>query len=202
MGSPRPPRPTARQLAVRRTVALVLVIAMATGAFTLLRGMATALSERFAATSPSPTVSETSTRGESSKPREELKACEDADITIEASVTDGPEFSIGDTPTIRAIISNSSAATCLRDVGSRANEVYVVNADGYRVWSSNRCPVKQSARLVELAPGARYQITVIWPGTRNPKKCGELAAAVAPGEFSVFVSNGSAVSEPALLTLG
>ena len=201
MTEPRPPRPTPGQLAVRRAAALLIVIAALTGLFVVARGMATSLAERFAEAAPTDSSSVSASPKQSKPPKHELKACRDADISIDASITDGPDFTVGDTPTVRAIISNVSSATCLRDVGSRANEVYVVNSDGYRVWSSNRCPVKQSARLVELAPGARYQITVIWPGTRNPKKCGELATAVAPGEFSVFVSNGNAVSEPALLTL-
>lgn len=199
MSYPRPPRPTPRQLAVRRALALLVLVALVTGAFTIVRSVATAFSERFAAAAASPTSSDSTEPGRPS--REPLTACKDSQIGIEASVSDGPDFAIGDTPTVRAIISNRSDTACLRDVGSRANEVYVVNADGYRVWSSNRCPVKQSARLVELTPGARYQLTVVWPGTRNPKKCGELAQAVAPGEFSVFVSNGSAVSEPVRLTL-
>lgn len=193
----RPQRPTPKQLAARWTVVLLIVIAVGALAFSLMRALVNTVSERFAATSPSSTP----TLSNSTPPRGELSACADSDISISVTLEGGPDYKVGDTPTVRAVISNSGSQTCLRDVGSRANEVYVVNADGYRVWSSNRCPVKPKARLVEMKPGSRYQLTVIWPGTRNPKKCGELAAAVKPGEFSVFVSNGSAVSEPAPLTL-
>lgn len=198
MASSPSPRPTPQQLLVRRVVALLILVAVITVAFSLIRALVESVSARFAEATPTPTLT---TSKSTAPPREDLVACADADIQIDVTLEEGNEYTAGDTATVQAVITNVGGSTCLRDVGSRANEVYVVDAEGYRVWSSNRCPVKQKSRLVEMGAGARYQVTVIWPGTRNPKKCGELAAAVKPGEFSVFVSNGSAVSEPAPLTL-
>ena len=189
-------RPTQRQYFIRRVVFLGVSVLALTALFSGVRLGLAALTT----TEPETTSSPTPTQSQSSKPAD-LKACDDSAIQVAISAEAGPDFTLGDEPVLTADITNVSTAACLRDVGSAANEIYVTNADGYRVWSSNRCPTEQYVKLVEMQPQALYRVTITWPGTRNPKTCGEVAEPVKPGEFSVYAKNGGSESEPAILTM-
>ena len=96
--------------------------------------------------------------------------------------------------------ANIGLKNCLRDVGARNNEVFVTNADGELVWSSNRCPANKKINLVEMAPQDVYQVVVTWGGFKNPKTCGEASDHVPAGTFQITARNGDAQAEPATIT--
>jgi hypothetical protein len=144
-----------------------------------------------------PTDTANPTQGQTSNT---TKACDDTDIDVTVDVADGPTFTFDETVTLSATITNIGLKSCLRDVGARANEVFVTNADGELVWSSNRCPANKKINLVEMAPMDVYQVVVSWGGFKNPTTCGETADHVPAGTFQITARNGDAQAEPATIT--
>jgi len=194
----RRPRPTKRQFLIRRLVVLVILLVTLFGMYKL--GTAAVgfvndiISSRNAA---EPTDTATPTDNKTSNT---TQACDDTDIDVTVSVSDGPEFSFEDSVTLSATIANIGLKNCLRDVGARANEVFVTNVNGEMVWSSNRCPANKKINLVEMAPQDVYQVVVTWGGFKNPKTCGEPSDHVPAGTFQITARNGDAQAEPATIT--
>lgn len=196
MTTPGSTRPTARQFLIRRLVVLGILIVLLALAIAGVKSLFQNSPDTEVQPKETPTIQKPKpTKSEVAGP------CEDSEIKLSVSVKDGPEFKVGDTPVISADITNLSANSCLRDVGTTANEIWVTNSDGNRVWSSNRCPAVSKPNLVTMNPKSVYRVTVVWPGTRNPKVCGEVAQIIQPGEFSIWAQNAGSTSEPALVTM-
>lgn len=150
-----------------------------------------------------PAVSESpTTRPQPAESKGEVTACRDDDVVVMVELPDGDVYEPGDTVAIRATFTYQGSSECLRDVGAKANEVTVGKPDGRELWSSSTCPVNRKVNLVSMLPGDIYQVTVTWPGTRDPAKCGKVAKQVQPGRYRVTVANGGAVSEPVEFRVG
>lgn len=186
----------------RRAVALVVLAALLTGLNLGARAAWQSLSSRLAApaTESSPAALSTEST-QASPPAAEIVACDDADIQVAVSVPKGSSAAVGSIIGIRADISNVGEQACLRDVGSTANEIFVEDDTGTPIWSSNACPTTNTAKLVQLVPGAIYRVSLKWPTTRDSIKCGEVGAPVGTGSYTLHARNGSVQSEPAAITL-
>jgi hypothetical protein len=128
---------------------------------------------------------------------EEVPACTDEETAV-AVVLDANtnEFDLKSNILIHATITNTSPHKCLRDIGSKSNEIAVFDSNNKQVWSSDTCPVKQEINLAELQPGDIARITLTWGGNSDPSKCGKTANHVPAGEYTIVASNGKAKSEP------
>lgn len=190
-------RPTPQQYTIRRVIFLIAVL---TVLFIVYRGataIVDALAARAAAApSANPTLTVTP-----SFTKQELNPCLDSNIEVTVSVAGGSSFNVGEAPMVTADIVNRGPTGCLRDVGSHSNEVFVVNAIGKKIWSSDHCPKSDTVRLVEMAPGATYRISTPWPGSKNPKVCGEVAERVPAGTYKVYARNAGTTSKPAAITV-
>jgi hypothetical protein len=61
--------------------------------------------------------------------------------------------------------------------------------------------VNKKQNLVTVNPGDVYKVALEWAGNMNPTKCGMVAVPLNRGEYSVFATNNSAISEPATITI-
>jgi hypothetical protein len=194
----RRPRPTKRQFLIRRIVVLAILLIALFGIFKIVSAAVGFVSDTIASrNAPDPTSNANPTPGQTSNV---TKACDDTDIDVSVNIADGPKFTFDETVTLSATITNIGLKSCLRDVGARANEVFVTNADGELVWSSNRCPANKKINLVEMAPMDVYQVVVSWGGFKNPTTCGETSEHVPVGTYQMTARNGDAQAEPATIT--
>lgn len=199
----RPPdRPSPAVYRRRRIAAAVIVLIAGVLTFQLFR-LGTDLWAAAVEKWQAPAVSQSPTdKPEPTDTKGEVTACLDEEVTVLAELPDGDEYELGDTVAIRATFTYQGNSECLRDVGAKANEVTVGKRDGRQLWSSSTCPVNRKVNLVSMLPGDIYQVTVTWPGTRDPAKCGEVATQVQAGRYQVVVANGGAVSEPVEFRVG
>ena len=127
--------------------------------------------------------------------------CDLENIAIDLQIVGGPQFAADENVGISATIRNTGSKTCLRNVGSDANEIYIQAADSKReVWSSDRCPTASDTAIVEMLPGSAYRIRLEWNGTSNPTQCDRLGAHVPAGEYLVIARNEKAKSKPAVIS--
>lgn len=148
-----------------------------------------------ASVAPSNSASPTKSEPETARTR-----CQDKDIVLRMELSES-EISTDQEVVLTAYLTSISTENCFRDVGASANEIAVFNADGSKIWSSNRCPVNRKQNLVTLQPGDILKFTVPWYGYKNSKVCGEEAKPAQPGEVNVVGYNGKVESEPATLTV-
>jgi len=188
-------KPTPQQLLIRRIAALVIVLIVGLGAFKLTTSLISFITDAFAA-DPEQTISPTEAETNS----DNLQKCNDEDILVSVGFEGKTSFTSEEVIVIDATFTLTGGSTCLRDVGARANEVYVVNENDKKVWSTNTCPVNNKSNLVEMNPGNTYRTTITWGGNVDPKQCGKDAKHLSPGVYGIYASNGGAKSERATIT--
>jgi hypothetical protein len=189
-------KPTAQQLLIRRILALIIVFVLALGIFKISSSVISFISDAFSG-NPEQTVAPTQSE---TNPNKNLQKCNDADISVALGFEGKTNFTSEEVIVIDATFTLTGNSTCLRDVGARANEVYVVNENNKKVWSTNTCPVNNKSNLVEMQPGNTYRTTITWGGNVDPKACGKDAKHLKAGEYGIYSSNGSAKSERATIT--
>lgn len=200
---PRKRRTPQRIYWQRRALVLVLAGALLVGVNSAGRAIWQTIGGRFQ--DPAPAQDSTSA-APSTEPtggaQQPLGACNDSDIRVQVATTKGSEFATGSVVGLRAEISNAGDVECLRDVGASANEVFVTDADGTPIWSSNACPANSANDLVRMKPGAIYRISVKWPTTKDAAVCGDSGAPVGVGSYAAYARNGAVQSgQPAAITL-
>ncbi len=188
-------KPTPQQLLIRRIVALVVVLILGVGAFKLTTSIISFVADNFAG-APEETIAPTQTETN----RNNLQKCNDSDIQVTVGFEGKTTFTSEEVIVIDATFAYTGGSTCLRDIGARANEIYVVNEKNKKVWSTNTCPVNNKSNLVEMNPGNTYRTTITWAGNVDPKVCGKDAKHLAAGDYGIYASNGGAISERATIT--
>jgi hypothetical protein len=180
----------------RIAVAVILIIAVF-GFMKLVSAVAAVVQEKWeAADKVTPSNPITSSAPPTNNVAD-IKACADTDIAVQAFFdTESSEFDVTTDVVIHATITNISQEKCARDIGSKSNEIIVLDSNNQQIWSSDFCPVKQQINLAELQPGDVARVTLTWGGNVNPKKCGKTAAHVALGNYSIVARNGETESEP------
>lgn len=190
-------RPTPQQLLIRRIIALVILVVVGFGTFRLTLGAISAITGAFSGDSQ-PTSAPTNTANHTKK--NNLQKCNDEDISIAVGFQGKTSFTSEEVIVIDATFTFTGGSACLRDVGARANEIYVVNSKNKKVWSTDTCPVNNKSNLVEMNPGNTYRTTITWAGNVDPKTCGKDAKHLAPGEYGIYAANGNKTSERATIT--
>lgn len=189
-------KPTPQQLLIRRLVALVIVIALGVGVIKVLQTSISFITEAFAQTP----VQTPTTQVTESLPNNKLQKCNDEDISVAVGIESKTSFTSEEVIVIDATFTLTQNGPCLRDIGARANEIYVVDSKNKKVWSTNTCPVNNKSNLVEMNSGNTYRTTITWAGNVDPKECGKDAKHVSPGVYGIYASNGNSVSERAAIT--
>lgn len=144
-----------------------------------------------------PTASPTESK--TNKPDAETR-CADSDLLIQV-FAEPDTIAKGEALIFTTNITSIAVDSCFRDMGASANEIFIQDVTGNKLWSSNRCPVNKKQNLVTVNPGDVYKVALEWAGNKNPKECGVVASALDRGEYQVFATNSSAISEPATITI-
>lgn len=133
-------------------------------------------------------------------PSQTIADCANSDI--EVSITaDAVSYQIGSPVTLAMRISNTGKAACKRDIGALSNEVYITDADGAVVWSSDACQTDNRTQVVTMRPGAVFGNTQVWGGLNSGRDCSSAAPDAVPGSYLAFARNDSVVSKGFAFTI-
>jgi hypothetical protein len=189
-------KPTKQQMLVRWLVVIGLLLGFVFGIFWVGSSLLSFIQQRFEDTAPTPSPSITQSQDETRKPDTNLVRCKDEDIAVTISIDEStPAISEQDF-VIRVSFSYTGSGNCVRDMGAKANEVWIENSDGVKIWSTDTCPAHNKSNLVELQFGDVYQMVVTWPGTEDAVECGKRGRGVEVGEYEISARNGGAKSPP------
>jgi hypothetical protein len=114
--------------------------------------------------------------------------CSDADTSIRVEI-DRETTAVGEGIHINMFVKNVSSKTCMRDVGSGANEVTVISGPAL-IWSTDHCNPNTDQDLVELAPGQEWNVKVVWIGKQTATGC-KVTNMAEPGASWAHGRNGS-----------
>ena len=188
-------KPNPKQLLVRWITVLGLALTLILGVFWLGTSFLSFIQQRFTETAPTPTPSITKTEKENTQPNTTLTRCKDEDIAVSISTEeDTPAISEQDF-VIRVSFSYRGSGNCVRDMGAKANEVWIENSDGVKIWSTDTCPAHNKSNLVEPQFGDVYQMVVTWPGTEDAVECGKRGRGVELGVYKISARNSNATSD-------
>jgi hypothetical protein len=188
-------KPNPKQLLVRWITVLGLALTLIIGVFWLGTSFLSFIQQRFTETAPTSTPSITKAPNESTKPDTTLTRCKDEDIAVSISIDKNtPAISEQDF-VIRVSFSYTGSGNCVRDMGAKANEVWIENSEGIKIWSTDTCPAHNKSNLVEPQFADVYQMVVTWPGTEDAVECGKRGRGVEPGEYNILARNGLSTSK-------
>ena len=180
---------------MRWIVVIGLLFGFVLGIFWVGSSLLSFIQQRFEDTAPTPSPSITQSQDETKTPDTNLVRCKDEDIAVTISIDEStPAISEQDF-VIRVSFSYTGSGNCVRDMGAKANEVWIENSDGAKIWSTDTCPAHNKSNLVEPQFGDVYQMVVTWPGTEDAVECGKRGRGVLPGNYTIAARNGGAASE-------
>ncbi len=128
--------------------------------------------------------------------------CTDKDVkvfpVISPTSSTTTRLQYGGTFDIKLEIKNTSTRTCTRDVGSVAEEIYIMRGKT-KIWSSDDCgsaPFKAHDER-SFKPGVLIYADVKWSSFAiTPHDCKRGTSPAAVGTYQLFARVGSKVSEP------
>jgi hypothetical protein len=121
--------------------------------------------------------------------------CADTDLLLTPAVLRLADGSYRLTLKIR----NTSTRNCKRDVGSKPQELHVLQ-NGQTVWSSDACQSGQGdSRVATLGAGIEYEYDVTWDGTSGAKCTG--GSALPAGTYQIVAKLDTKVSSPVNFTI-
>jgi hypothetical protein len=180
------------EVLVKRWLLVLLIVAG------VIFGVSQLVSATFGS-SPIETKKPTATESKTEKP-DAVARCADSDLLVQV-FAEPDTITKGEAIIFTTNITSIADESCFRDMGASANEIFISDNTGKKLWSSNRCPVNKKQNLVTVNPGDVYKVALEWAGNMNPAKCGMVAVSLNRGEYSVFATNNSAISEPTTITI-
>jgi hypothetical protein len=110
---------------------------------------------------------------------------------------DRPVHVVGEHPVLRLVVTDTSAAPCVRDLDSSRQEIVVWSGDGKtRLWSSNDCGNPGSPDLRTLVPGQPVVFAVTWVGRTSAPGCPASRTVVPAGDYRVVSRLDDDISQP------
>jgi hypothetical protein len=145
---------------------------------------------------PSPSVTATTAAAPPAGPVDPAtELCADTDLLLTPAIVRLANGSYKTTLKIR----NTSTRNCKRDVGSKPQELHVLQ-NGQTVWSSDSCQSGQGeSNVATLSAGIEYAYDVIWDGTSGAKCTG--GNPLPPGTYQVVAKLDTKVSAPVSFTI-
>jgi hypothetical protein len=150
---------------------------------------------------PSPTSTATATPVRSASPRPTVTApavaaggaCPDSALRLVVA-TDASTYAVGATPRFTLTVTNTGAAACTRDLGSKVVSLRVVSGTA-RTWDSDDCTDGSDSAPTRLAPGvARQVVTLPWSGKRSQPGCPTPREQAGAGTYQVSGTVGTLTS--------
>ena len=113
--------------------------------------------------------------------------CPDSAVSVKVSI-DRDKPAVGEGLHMTMTLTNTSAAKCLRDVGSGANEITIISGPAL-IYSTDHCNPSTAKDVQEFDPGETYSVSVVWTGKLSAKGCQKLSTAKA-GAYWAHARNG------------
>jgi hypothetical protein len=129
----------------------------------------------------------------------EAPECTKEMVAIRAEL-EPPETRVGQSTTLRLVVTNVGAQPCVRDLDAGRQEVMVVTDDlKGRVWSSNDCenPSREDRRT--LQPNQPLGFRLVWNGRTSNPGCTEQRTVVPEGQYKLVTRLDDLQSEPVAL---
>lgn len=153
------------------------------------------------AKSASPSVSPTKTAAATSSAASVTADCRNSALAVTVT-TDSQSYAVGSPVTIAMRISNTGGTPCRRDVGALPNEVWVTDAAGLVVWSSDACQTAAKPQVVVMPAKSVFGNTQIWSGTNSGRDCTAAAADATAGSYFAHARNDTVQAKPYAFTIG
>lgn len=96
-------------------------------------------------------------------------------------------------------IRNMSSRACSRDVGADAQEIYVVDGAGGKVWSSDFCGAERGEDVRTFGPGIETEFFVTWTGNQARSRATCSTTLVRVGSYRVVGRLAGKLSDPVAL---
>ncbi|CAB4330591.1 unannotated protein [freshwater metagenome] len=124
--------------------------------------------------------------------------CSDNDVSV-LVVADRESTNVGQGIHIEFTVKNTSGTGCTRDVGSGANEVYIMTGTT-KVWSSDYCNPSTAKNPLRLASGQKWSVSIVWDGKVVGKQCA-VGKKAQSGKYRVYGRNGELISRGTTFTI-
>lgn len=124
--------------------------------------------------------------------------CPDSAMSVQVAI-DRNTPAVGEGLHLTMTIKNTSAAKCLRDVGSGANEITIISGPAL-IYSTDHCNPSTAQDIQEFDPGEKYSVSVVWTGKLSAKGCQKLSTAKA-GAYWAHARNGHINSDGVRFTV-
>jgi hypothetical protein len=119
--------------------------------------------------------------------------CADSALKLVVT-TDATTYAVGSSPRFTLTVTNTSAAACTRDLGSKVVALEVVSGTA-RTWNSDDCNQGQVNAVTTLAPGkARQVVGLTWTGKRSQRGCPTPRDSATAGTYQVSGTVGTLTS--------
>lgn len=186
---------------IRRTVALLIVIAVLLLAFFLIKSIASLFSNDDA---KDPATSQSAgTNGSEKSESSDKNSNEPGDETSPAACPAGQvelqltsvrnSIAQGATFPMTVTMGYAGETPCILD-SSAEKTVVTVSSGNDRIWSNKDCD-DSGTRPLRMESGARSEITVNWDGIRSDAKCSSGLPAVKAGTYKAIATYGDASSK-------
>jgi hypothetical protein len=109
---------------------------------------------------------------------------------------------VGSKPTFELVVTNTSAAPCVRPLDKGLQEVLLHDQAGGRIWGSNDCFPETGGGPRTLAPGEAVRLPLVWGGLTSEPTCTAARVNPAPGNYVLVGRLGTKTSPDAAITLG
>jgi hypothetical protein len=102
---------------------------------------------------------------------------------------------------LKLTVRNTGKVTCLRNVGTRQQQV-LLYAGKTRLWSSNDCyPDGTTKDIQALKAGQAITSTMVWSGMSSQPGCASPRHRLLAGTYQLIGQLGTLTSKPAWLIL-
>ncbi len=160
---------------------------------------ASTASTKAAVASPSPAAKASRTHTPSATPT--TVDCRNSSLAVSVT-TDAQSYTVGSPVTIAMRISNLGATACKRDVGALPNEVWVTDASGLVVWTSDACQTAATPQVVVMPAHSVFGNTQVWSGTNSGRRCTTAAVDAPAGSYFAHARNNTVQAMPYAFSIG
>jgi hypothetical protein len=113
---------------------------------------------------------------------------------------DKAAYQVGDTPTLKVAITNTSAGPCRQNLDKAKLEVRLYQG-GQRVWGSNDCYPESTKDVRTLPPRKGATLLVTWSGLGSEPTCVQPRTQIGTGNYTVRATFDGVVGKDVKLVL-
>jgi hypothetical protein len=124
--------------------------------------------------------------------------CTDSGLRLVVTA-DAVSYPVGASPHFTLTVTNTSAAACTRDLGSKVVSFRVISGSA-RTWDSDDCAQGNGSAPTRLAPGVPKQVAALtWSGKRSQPGCPTPREQATAGTYQVSGTVGTLTSPRVVL---